>query len=348
MANESSSGGLKKLLSTSSFTKRNALFERIASASVGALITSLVVTPLEVVKVRLQSQASLKSALDVAHARTPLECPACKEIIFDNGLMEHRFPRQALECRNHVTFTGTFDALRWIIKCEGVGSLFNGLSATLWMAIPATVLYFATYEELRDRLNAANPQTQAVNPLLAGAFARVFAATTVAPLELIRTNAQAESRPPSLLKMASSIARREGVGAFWRGLSPTLWRDVPFSAFYWILVEQIRATEVMRRQNSTFVVAAASGAASGVVAAILTHPFDVIKTRRQVFDLANTNPPTKSTLGMMSKIVAQDGFHGLWVGLFPRVAKIAPSTAIMLSTYEVGKRFFHDRLEAEM
>ena len=326
--------------------KSHTLAERIASASVGALLTSLVVTPLEVVKVRLQSQATFRpqEVVDLAHARSAYECPACKEIMFDNGLMEHRLPRRILECRNHVVFGGTIDALNWIVKREGVGSLFNGLSATLWMSIPATVLYFASYEELRDRLNANSPTTKSINPLLAGAFARIFAASSVAPLELIRTNAQAEPNPPSLLGMARRIAHNEGFAAFWRGLSPTLWRDVPFSAFYWILVEQIRSTEFIQNQHSTFVSSAVSGAASGMMAAVLTHPFDVVKTRRQVFDLARANPPTKSTFRMMSKIAAQDGWQGLWVGLVPRVIKVAPSTAIMLTTYEMGKRFFHEAI----
>jgi len=78
------------------------------------------------------------------------------------------------------------------------------------------------------------------------------------------------------------------------------------------------------------------------MAALLTHPFDVIKTRRQVFDLANRSPPTKSTFLMMLRIVQSDGIAGLYVGVFPRVIKIAPSTAIMLTSYELGKRFFHD------
>jgi solute carrier family 25 protein 39/40 len=323
---------------------RRSLYERIVSATAGALLTSLVVTPLEVVKVRLQSQASMISAqtTDLSKARTPFECPHCKDIIFDNGLMEHRFPKGVIDCKSHAhQFSGTFDALRWIIRCEGVGALFNGLSATLWMAIPATVLYFATYEELRDRLNARNPKKTNRNALLAGASARVFAATMVAPLELIRTNAQAESKPPSLLQMTRNIARKQGIPAFWRGLSPTLWRDVPFSAFYWVMVEMMRQSEFLKKQNSTAVTSLVAGSTSGVVAAILTHPFDVIKTRRQVFDLANTNPPTKSTLAMVSKIIQQDGIQGLYVGILPRCAKIAPSAAIMLTSYEVGKRFFH-------
>jgi len=336
-------GGLSRLQQPTTLSeRRHALLERIASATVGALLTSLVVSPLEVVKVRLQSQATRRA--DLASAKTAFECTACKEIYFDNGLMEHRFPKKVVECKDHVHFKGTWDALKWIIRCEGVGSLFNGLQATFWMAIPATVLYFAAYEDFRDRLNGSYPRFEVWNPLIAGASARVLAATSVAPFELIRTNAQAEKNPPRMTHMAREIARSRGLSAFWRGLSPTLWRDVPFSAFYWVLVEQIRNSSHLKDKHSTVVTSLTAGSLSGVIAAILTHPFDVVKTRRQVFDLANADPPTKSTFQMLRKIVVQDGIFGLYVGILPRCVKIAPSTAIMLSSYELGKRFFHDKL----
>lgn len=35
------------------------------------------------------------------------------------------------------------------------------------------------------------------------------------------------------------------------------------------------------------------------------------------------------------------GFRGLYAGLFPRVVKVAPSCAIMISSFEYGKIFFN-------
>jgi solute carrier family 25, member 39/40 len=36
------------------------------------------------------------------------------------------------------------------------------------------------------------------------------------------------------------MVRAAGPAALWRGLGPTLWRDVPFSALYWFGYEQLR------------------------------------------------------------------------------------------------------------
>lgn len=137
------------------------------------------------------------------------------------------------------------------------------------------------------------------------------------------------------------MVQQEGVLSLWRGLGPTLWRDVPFSAIYWMGYENIKRRLVSwdSRHNkpslNEFEVAFASGALSGMIAAVLTTPFDVAKTRRQV-DL--DQPVHTRMVDLMRAIVREEGYRGLWRGLTARVAKVAPSCAIMISTYEIGKK----------
>ena len=40
-----------------------------------------------------------------------------------------------------------------ISRTEGITSLWSGLSPTLVLAVPSTVVYFVSYEQLRVRLN---------------------------------------------------------------------------------------------------------------------------------------------------------------------------------------------------
>ena len=98
-----------------------------------------------------------------------------------------------------------------ISRYEGITSLWSGLSPTLVLALPATVIYFTTYEQLRSRLKILSdtrqmkiagrsdtnsspqpmPQPSWV-PLVAGCTARTWSVTIVSPLELIRTKMQSE------------------------------------------------------------------------------------------------------------------------------------------------------------
>lgn len=48
-----------------------------------------------------------------------------------------------------INFFYLQDALLKISKTEGITSLWSGLSPTLVLAVPATVIYFVSYEQLR-------------------------------------------------------------------------------------------------------------------------------------------------------------------------------------------------------
>lgn len=127
-----------------------------------------------------------------------------------------------------------------------------------------------------------------------------------------------------------------------------------------------------------------SGAASGALAAFVTQPFDVVKTRVEVSDRtvsrasgaagaaasAAAPPPQagpqlgssihsmrpsasvgggsrggvgRGVLPQLVQIAHVEGFTALFSGLGPRLAKIAPSCAIMIASFEMGKRFFRER-----
>jgi solute carrier family 25 protein 39/40 len=111
--------------------------------------------------------------------------------------------------------------------------------------------------------------------------------------------------------------------------------------------EAIRAEIVRSRTvNSNFVTSLSAGAVAGSIAGILTLPFDVLKTRTQMNvdrvatgSMAPSQLPT-STFAHMAEICAKEGAAALFQGLLPRVGKVAPACAIMISSYELVKDFF--------
>ncbi|XP_033495744.1 mitochondrial glutathione transporter SLC25A40 [Epinephelus lanceolatus] len=312
--------------------------QQMAASCSGAILTSLFVTPLDVVKIRLQAQ------------KNPF--PKGKCFVYCNGLMDH-----ICVCENGNSrawykapghFSGTLDAFIKIVRNEGLKSLWSGLPPTLVMAVPATVIYFTCYDQLCAALRVRMGERAQVAPLLAGAIARVGSATVISPLELIRTKMQSRKQTyRELTDCIRSAVQAEGRLSLWRGLGPTLLRDVPFSAMYWYNYERGKSflCELYNTREPTFTMTFISGAVSGSIAAIVTLPFDVVKTRRQVelgeLQAKNlSHQVSTSTLSVMSRIVAQDGFSGLFRGFLPRLIKVAPACAIMISTYEFGKAFF--------
>lgn len=317
--------------------------QQMVSSCSGAILTSLLVTPLDVVKIRLQAQ------------QNPFLKGRC--FVYCNGLMDH-----LCVCENGNSkvwykapghFNGTLDAFVKIGRHEGIKSLWSGLPPTLVMAVPATVIYFTCYDQLCGALKVRLKEHADKAPLFAGAIARVGSVTVISPLELIRTKLQSEKQSyRELSACIRSAVEADGWRSLWRGWGPTLLRDVPFSAMYWYNYEQGKAW-LCKRYNTTeptFAITFLSGAASGSIASIATLPFDVVKTRRQVelgelqaLNLSSSGKTSSSTLSVMSRIVAENGISGLFAGFLPRLIKVAPACAIMISSYEFGKAFFHKR-----
>lgn len=245
---------------------------------------------------------------------------------------------------------GSWATARHLVKHEGLKSLWSGLSPTLLMSVPATTLYFGAYEAIRD---SAAPTFGAMAPLVAGTTARTLAVMTISPLELVRTKMQsaAAERNKGMIGGFRAELRERGPLALWRGVGPTLFRDVPFSAVYWLGYEQFKMLAMRRlglgeggaeaTSTQTFAVAFAAGASSGTMSAMITHPFDVVKTQVQVYVNAGASAGGRpSSVRVMQRILVQEGVRGLYTGLLPRVVKVAPACAIMISSYEIGKRMF--------
>lgn len=339
-------------------------------------MTSLVVTPLDVVKVRVQARSMEGSRLP----KNVEPCPkGCGTFVLNNGQMDVVLPKSAVSffdqsgrltaeakelfCSSRGN--GTLAMLRKIFHKEGVSGLYAGLRPTLVMAVPNTVLYFSAYDELSYRLQQESTGDYWI-PLLAGGAARFLASAVTAPLEYMRTReaSRVGSNLPKLGLMGEirSILKEEGVGSFYKGFGSTLWRDVPFSAIYWLSIERMR---LMWKNNdeavsasTQFFQAFVNGAVSGSIAAACTTPFDVVKTRQQqvaqteaavgvkvaccahdgavAYDVPSHR--SASTFTYLRHIAATEGVMGLWRGNWARMIKVAPACAIMISSYELGKR----------
>ncbi|XP_032298978.1 solute carrier family 25 member 40 isoform X2 [Coturnix japonica] len=324
-------------MSNSDFSKTTS-FQHAVSSCCGAIVTSLFVTPLDVVKTRLQAQSS--------------PSPKGKCLVYSNGQVHHTHvcengDGKVFYNRNRH-FKGMLDAFVKIIQIEGIKSLWSGLSPTLIMALPTSVIYFTCYEKLREALRFRLGEDNDHIPIVASSLSRFVSVTAVSPVELIKTRMQYHTLSYKQLQLSiRSTVARDGWLFLWRGWSSTVLRDVPFSAVYWYNYERFKKMMCKNggAHEPTFFIAFTAGAASGSIAAVVTLPFDVVKTHRQTEiweseTLQNPQRDSASTWAVMRKIVAKKGIAGLFAGFTPRLFKVTPSCAIMISTYEYGKAFF--------
>lgn len=101
-------------------------------------------------------------------------------------------------------------------------------------------------------------------PLLAGVTARILAVTFVSPIEMIRTKMQSQRMTNAeMIGSIRQVMQSQGILGLWRGLPPTILRDVPFSGIYWTCYEYLKSS--FNVVEPTFGFSFVAGAISGSV-----------------------------------------------------------------------------------
>lgn len=337
--------------------------EKAISAAGAAIISAIIVNPLDVAKTRLQAQgagvtyqqACEMGGLNSIKASMEGRCPpACPRTSVAGTSLDCPPPR--------AQYKGTLDVMRRVAHEEGFLRLWRGLNASLAISIPTVGIYLPCYDLLREALYRYSDENSTdlkpYAPLLAGSLARSLAVIVCSPLELAKTRMQAQADPrtgklPGIVAVLRGVnntygkngGRLQGIRVMWTGVGAQLARDVPFSAICWSVLEPVRGSvleaagpdpHIGRVMGANF----AAGMVAGGIAAAATCPLDVVKTWRQIEkDPAKTM--STSLRHTLSEIWQRGGMRGLFTGVGPRVARAAPSTGIVVSFYEVVKYVLH-------
>ncbi|XP_059667185.1 mitochondrial carrier protein MTM1-like isoform X1 [Cornus florida] len=346
--------------------------ERSLSAAGAAVLSAVLVNPLDVVKTRLQAQAA-----GVSHSH-PLS-NIISRMAFSGPNMMFADLRCSPSCTRAglqgtvvicppdcFQYRGTLDVFYKIIRQEGFARLWRGTNAGLALAIPTVGIYLPCYDIFRDKLEEYTTQNAPgltpYAPLVAGSMARSLACTSCYPIELARTRMQAfkeihsGKKPPGIWKTLVEVTSHvkstnnlqnilQNYRVLWTGLGAQLARDVPFSAICWSTLEPIRRrllSLVGEDSKAASVLGAnfSAGFVAGSLAAAATCPLDVAKTRRQI-EKDPARALRMTTRQTLMEIWRDGGMRGLFTGVGPRVGRAGPSVGIVVSFYEVVKYVLH-------
>ncbi|XP_027087050.1 calcium-dependent mitochondrial ATP-magnesium/phosphate carrier protein 1 [Coffea arabica] len=127
---------------------------------------------------------------------------------------------------------------------------------------------------------------------------------------------------------------QDGLKGFFRGTGATLFREVPFYVAGMGLYAESKkvAQQLLCRELEPWETIAV-GALSGGLTAVLTTPFDVIKTR--MMTAQGRNLPLRL---VAISIVRHEGALGLFKGAVPRFFWIAPLGAMNFAGYELARK----------
>ncbi|GAB4822207.1 hypothetical protein N2152v2_009253 [Parachlorella kessleri] len=253
---------------------------------------------------------------------------------------------------------GALAAARSILRAQGPLGLYKGMGAPLATVAAFNAVLFSTWGALERILGHADgsPLTTS-EQCLAGAIAGIPVSLMATPTELLkcRLQAQAGKQPPpgkvytlaeiqageALFKgplgvMGNVLRHEGGVLGLFRGLMPTLLREVPGNAAYFGLYD-LSKRQLAEWQGLESTASLGPGAlmtAGGLAGAAFwacCYPADVIKSKIQTDNYLKP----QGVVDCSRQLWAASGWRGLWVGFGPCFARSIPANSAAFLTFEV-------------
>lgn len=264
------------------------------------------------------------------------------------GVMEHlgMYPLDTVKTRMQASSTslGVSGAVREVLRERGLAGFMRGAHVIGLGCIPAHVGLFGMYELARTRLMVTNSQEhQPLRTAACGGAGALVHDALLTPHDVVKQRLQL-GRHVGAVDCIASTWRAEGFRAFYRSLPATLAMNVPFTATLVAVNESLKLAMQVRQYDVDATLSEASGyflcaGLSGAVAAAVTSPLDVVRTRLQTQEAPSTaargylaaRPGIADTL---RAIIRTEGARGLVRGMLPRIFLAAPSSAISWGTYE--------------
>lgn len=198
--------------------------------------------------------------------------------------------------------------------------------------MPGVGIYLSSVHLIQTNLYP-NQSPTALQALCIGVAARSFAGTLLLPATVLKTRFESGMYKYQSMSHALRVTyASEGVRGLFSGLTPTLLRDAPYSGLYYMFYSQLKSlcpastsAANSSRPFSTF----ACGLVAGLLASVVTHPFDVVKTNMQLRRSTHSNFRVALVL-----IYGRQGCGGFFVGLAPRLIRRSLMSALTWTVYE--------------
>jgi len=213
--------------------------------------------------------------------------------------------------------------------------------------IASSGLYFSMLSKLEVAIEKARRTGENSQHFLSSSLARMLSGILTNPIQVIRTRFEVLgfAQYKNTFEAIGKIYNQEGMKGFLTGIVPTALRDAPFAGIYFsIYVRMKRRLEEKRKNMSLAGKSFVSGMVAGVIATLLTNPFDLIRARMQYgYFIKDEGHRYKNVRDGIEKIYRNEGLNGFMKGLLPRLLRKPLSNSITFVVYEA----FHKVINKE-
>lgn len=179
--------------------------------------------------------------------------------------------------------------------------------------------------------------------MLAASMGEVAACLVRVPTEVVKAKMQTSGGSGGLADTVRQVITQERhgplgfvMGGLYRGFGITLFREIPFAMIQFPLYERSKqwiANQYNQPSGATPIQGAVCGSVSGGIAAALTTPLDVVKTRLMLGS-DKSGKPYANAMDVLRRSVSEEGASVLLQGIQPRVMWISIGGFVFFGAYE--------------
>ncbi|ANZ75214.1 BA75_03197T0 [Komagataella pastoris] len=342
------SSELENVSSDGDFTVGEDILNSIGYFLAGGLsgvVSRTCTAPFDRVKVFLIARTDLTSTL--LHSK--------KEITSSVGELKHqKIPIDKIK-------SPILKAATSIYRQGGLRGFYVGNGLNVLKVFPESAMKFGSFEAAKRFMctveGVTDPtQLSKVSTFAAGGFGGVCAQMTVYPIDTLKYRLQcakldSDIRGNRLLwTTAKQMYKEGGLRIFYRGLYVGIIGMFPYAAidlgtfstlkkwyFQKEAVLQNCAPEDVKLPNY---IVLSMGALSGTIGASMVYPVNLIRTRLQAQGTYAHPHRYNGFFDAARKTMVKEGVPGLFKGLLPNLAKVAPAVSISYLMYENLKDLF--------
>jgi len=265
-----------------------------------------------------------------------------------------------LQNESGLTRSSPFQMMAAIWRDGGAKGFYRGWPPNVLFVMPEKALKLTMNDffkrGMKERgigVNGTTGELTMAAEMAAGGMAGTVQVVATNPMELLQIQGATMADRVQRGQLTAAISyprlvRDLGVSGLYTGVLATLARDIPFSMLYFSMYSQFKH-QLLADHSSTNLAfkSFAAGAAAGTLAAALTCPMDVIKTRVHAAAVPVRLGWTEFVRREVSMwtvhasgIVRSEGVGALFRGVVPRCAIISPLFGLTMTCYEEFQQRF--------
>lgn len=219
----------------------------------------------------------------------------------------------------------------------GWKGIYKGLGSCVVASAPSASLFFITYDFMKIQTKDKT-SLPAVGHMISASCGEIAACLVRVPAEVIKQRTQAGiggvgSTASSWANFLYLLHNKSGEGTLrglYRGWNTTISREIPFTIIQFPLYEYLKQKWAEYENDQlSLLKGAICGSIAGGIAAAVTTPLDVLKTRIML------NKERISPLPLIKTMINEEGYKVFLTGIGPRTCWISAGGAIFLGCYEL-------------